>query len=100
MEIAKILLMIALFVVSILLVVAVLIQNAKGGGIASNVGISNQLFGARRETELIEKWTWRLMGILAVMCILSGFLYEKRAEGPSNTYTPISERVDFLPSAN
>lgn len=86
------LLIIAIMAISVLLILVILIQNAKGGGIASNVGVSNQLFGAKRETEKIESATWWLVGILAMLCILSGFFYQVTPENPYSGYTPIEER--------
>lgn len=46
----------------ILLMAVVLIQNPKGGGIDSNFGGSaaNQMFGAAKSTDFIEKLTWGL----------------------------------------
>jgi len=79
MDISQIILMAAIMLVAILLILIVLIQNAKGGGIASNVGVSNQMFGARKETEIVEKRTWQLMGLLAVLCIVSGFFFQYQA---------------------
>jgi preprotein translocase subunit SecG len=56
--------------VSVLLMAAVLIQNPKGGGIDPTLGgQAQQLFGAARSTEFIEKATWVLAGALALLCI-------------------------------
>jgi protein translocase, SecG subunit len=56
--------------VSLLLMAAVLIQNPKGGGIDANFGgQAQQLFGAARSTDFIEKATWVLAGTLIVLCI-------------------------------
>ncbi|HLP94712.1 MAG TPA: preprotein translocase subunit SecG [Saprospiraceae bacterium] len=58
--------------VSVLLITAVLIQNPKGGGLdASLGGQAQQLFGAARSTDFIEKATWVLAGALIVLCIVS-----------------------------
>ncbi|MCC7467372.1 MAG: preprotein translocase subunit SecG [Saprospiraceae bacterium] len=58
--------------VSVLLIAAVLIQNPKGGGLdASFGGQAQQLFGAARSTDFIEKATWVLAGALIVLCIVS-----------------------------
>ena len=48
--------------VCLLLMGAVLIQNPKGGGIDSTFGGSsaNQVFGAAKSTDFIEKVTWYL----------------------------------------
>ena len=58
--------------VSVLLIAAALIQNPKGGGLdASLGGQAQQLFGAARSTDFIEKATWVLAGALIVLCIVA-----------------------------
>ena len=41
----------------ILLILVVLVQNSKGGGLASTFSSSNQVMGVQKTTELIEKIT-------------------------------------------
>lgn len=62
--------------VCVLLMAAVLIQNPKGGGVDSTFGgqSANQMFGAAKSTDFIEKVTWGLAFILFVLCILASFL--------------------------
>lgn len=56
--------------VSVLLMAAVLIQNPKGGGIDPTFGgQAQQLFGAARSTDFIEKATWVLAGALLILCV-------------------------------
>jgi preprotein translocase subunit SecG len=51
---------------------AILIQNPKGGGIDANFGgQAQQLFGAARSTDFIEKATWVLAGTLIVLCVVA-----------------------------
>ena len=51
---------------------AVLIQNPKGGGIDPTFGgQAQQLFGAARSTDFIEKATWVLAGTLVVLCVVA-----------------------------
>ncbi len=58
--------------VSILLIAAILIQNPKGGGIDPTFGgQAQQLFGAARSTDFIEKATWVLAGALVVFCVIA-----------------------------
>ncbi|MCB0530115.1 MAG: preprotein translocase subunit SecG, partial [Saprospiraceae bacterium] len=58
--------------VSVMLMAAVLIQNPKGGGIdATFGGQAQQLFGAARSTDFIEKATWVLAGALVVLCVIA-----------------------------
>ena len=43
----------------------VLIQNPKGGGLNSSFGgVGNQILGARRSTDVVEKATWTLAVLL------------------------------------
>ena len=67
-------------IVAILLIIAVLIQNPKGGGIDSTYGAgANQMFGAARSADAIEKITWYLAAALFILCIASYFLISKGA---------------------
>ena len=59
-------------IVSALLVLVVLMQNSKGGGIDPNFGgQAQQLFGAARSTDFIEKATWVLGAALLILCVVS-----------------------------
>ena len=62
--------------VCLLLMLVVLIQNPKGGGLDSTFGGSgaNQMFGAAKSTDLIEKITWGLAITLFVLCIITAIL--------------------------
>jgi preprotein translocase subunit SecG len=52
---------------SILLGAIVLIQSPKGGGLAGNIaGFSNQFMGVKQTTDILEKGTWILSGILVI----------------------------------
>ena len=53
-----------------LLVLAVLIQNPKGGGLAVGFSASNQIMGVRKTTDFLEKFTWGLLITLIVFCLL------------------------------
>ena len=49
---------ILILIASILLILIVLIQNSKGGGLASGFSSSNQIMGVRKTTDFLEKATW------------------------------------------
>jgi preprotein translocase subunit SecG len=70
------LLTILIALVCILLMLVVLIQNPKGGGVDSTFGGSgaNQMFGAAKSTELIEKITWGLAVALFALCIVTAIM--------------------------
>jgi len=58
--------------VSVLLVLVVLAQNSKGGGVSGTFGGSGaQVMGAKRTTDFLEKLTWGLAGGLLVLSLLT-----------------------------
>lgn len=69
-------LIVVIALVSILLMVAVLIQNPKGGGVDSTFGgqSANQMFGAAKSTDFIEKVTWGLAIALFALSILASLM--------------------------
>lgn len=70
-------------VICLLLMLVVLIQNPKGGGIDSTFGGSaaNQMIGASRSTDVIEKVTWGLAALLFILCILTALAVGAEASG-------------------
>lgn len=58
-------------IISILLILVVLVQNPKGGGISSNFGAPGQLGGVKRANDFIEKATWSLAGGLAIIALFA-----------------------------
>ena len=58
-----------IIIASILLTLIVLVQNSKGGGLASNFSGSNQVMGVRKTTDFLEKATWTLAISLLVLCL-------------------------------
>lgn len=61
---------ILILISAILLILIVLIQNSKGGGLASGFSSSNQIMGVRKTTDFLEKATWTLAGALVVLSII------------------------------
>ena len=62
------LLVIVMVIAALLMIGIVLIQESKGGGLASQFSTYNQIGGVRKTTDFIEKTTW---GIAAAMVIIS-----------------------------
>lgn len=57
-------------IVCTLLVLVILVQNSKGGGIQSQFGAATQIMGVKRGTEFIEKATWGLAITLILLSVL------------------------------
>lgn len=69
------LLTILIVIASVLLVLLVLMQNPKGGGLSTDFGSAQQLGGVKQTTDFIEKATWSLAGIIAVLSIVMTLMY-------------------------
>ncbi len=65
--------LILIIIVCVLLTLVVLIQNPKGGGIAANFTAPNQIMGANRSSDVVEKATWILAIALIVLSLSSNF---------------------------
>ena len=72
-------LMILSSLAAILLIVVVLLQNSKGGGLDSSFGNVSQLGGGAQSTETIEKATWTLAGIIAILSLVAAVKYSPNA---------------------
>jgi preprotein translocase subunit SecG len=70
-------------IVSIFLILIVLVQNSKGGGLASNFSSSNQVMGVRKTTDFLEKATWYLAGTLLVLSLWA--VFSLRTESTTTT---------------
>jgi preprotein translocase subunit SecG len=65
------LLVILVVIASIFMCLIVLIQESKGGGLASGFASGNQVMGVRKTTDVIEKATWALAAAMVVFSIAS-----------------------------
>lgn len=52
-----------------MLILIVLIQEPKGGGLSSTFGASNQIMGVKRTGDFLEQATWGLAIALLVICL-------------------------------
>src|SRR6201996_5618080 len=62
-------LLIIAIIVCVFLILMVLIQNPKGGGLSSNFSSSSQLMGVQRTGDFLEKGTWILAITLMVISL-------------------------------
>lgn len=70
---------ILIVIASILMVGIVLIQESKGGGLASNFASYNQIGGVRKTTDFIEKTTWGLAAFMVLMSVACAYVAPKAA---------------------
>ena len=72
-----------IFIVAVLLILVILVQNPKGG-LASNFSSSNQVMGVRKTTDFLEKATWTLGIALLVFSVISSSLIGGETQVVSN----------------
>lgn len=69
-----VLLIVLIVFVAILLCGVVMIQNSKGGGLASSFASSNQIMGVRKTTDFIEKFTWGCAVAMVVLSVATAYV--------------------------
>lgn len=69
-----------IFIACVLLILIVLVQNSKGGGLASNFQATNQIMGVRKTNDFLEKATWVLAAALLVLSIVGSAFIPHGAE--------------------
>lgn len=82
------LIIILLIIVSFLLGLVVLVQNSKGGGLASGFASSNQIMGVRKTTDFLEKLTWGFAVTMLLLAMIGNFVLPK---GTSKTNSSVIE---------
>lgn len=87
-----------IILVSFLLIVAIMVQNPKGGGLSSTFGGGGQMIGGVKKTgDFLDKSTWTLATILIVLILLSnvtlrrGGADSKLLGEPTETTLPAEE---------
>lgn len=85
-----------LIAAALLLVLVVLVQNPKGGGIASNFNFPNQIIGVQKSTDLIERLTWIFAIAILTLSLASNFFKPETAQGGSGG-SQMQEEIDSRP---
>lgn len=71
---------ILIVIASILVVLLVLVQNSKGGGLAAGFQSGNQVMGAPKTADFLEKATWTLVAAIILLSVLAvGFGKQENA---------------------
>jgi len=71
-------------VTCIFTILIVLVQNSKGGGLASNFSSSNQYMGVRKTADFLEKATWTLGAALILFSLLAGITVPMAGEADNS----------------
>jgi preprotein translocase subunit SecG len=73
--------------IALLLILVVLVQNSKGGGLANQFGGagSSQLMGVKRTGDLLEQLTWGLAIAMIILTLSTNFLVNRSGEEGVNS---------------
>lgn len=82
---------------SVLLTIVVLLQNGKGGGLASNFVAGNQTFGVRQTADILEKFTWVLVAVIFLLSIATAFTTNNKSRVEGDSTEAIIESEDVNP---
>lgn len=93
-----ILLVVLIIIACLALGFFVLIQEAKGGGLASNFAGSNQIMGVRKTTNFLEKATWGLAIAIIVLCLGCAFMTKSEFAKKYNVQTAETEQTENIPA--
>lgn len=84
---------ILILITCVLLVIIVLIQNPKGGGLSSEFSSSNQYMGVRKTADFLEKATWTLAVVLLSLSLMSNLSKPTVGEEKESV---IQEQIDAI----
>ena len=85
-------------IASVLTCLIVLVQESKGGGLAADYTNSNQVLGAPKTTNFIEKATWTLAAAMIVLSVLSVAFLPKTTGSGSVMEAPALEQKATNPN--
>jgi preprotein translocase subunit SecG len=91
---AYIFISVLILIVCVLLALVVLVQNSKGGGLASNFSSSNQFMGVRKTADFLEKMTWTLAIMLMVLSLVSIFAIPRNQGVKASADTELRQQIN------
>ena len=89
-----ILVSVLILITCILLILVVLVQNSKGGGLASNFAGSNQYMGVRKTADFLEKSTWTLAIALLLLSLFTIFVIPRSTETQNTVDTELRDQIN------
>ena len=83
-----------ILIACILLILVVLVQNSKGGGLAANFGSTGQIMGVRKTADFLEKTTWTLAIALLVLSLMSILVIPRNSGSAGMQDTELREKIE------
>ena len=87
-------------IAAILLTLLVLVQNSKGGGLAAGFASGNQVMGAPKTADFLEKATWTIIALIVFFSIAAvGFSAGQKAAVAEESAIVVDEPAAPAPTA-
>lgn len=86
-------------IVCFLLIVVIMVQNPKGGGLDSSFGGSTVAGGVKNTNDFLDKSTWTLGAVLIILILTSSISFSGGAIGDSKLLDP-NAAVPVQPATN
>lgn len=85
-----------ILIACILLILVVLVQNSKGGGLAANFGSTGQIMGVRKTADFLEKTTWSLAIALLALVLISILVIPRNFSSDGMQDTELREKIETM----
>ena len=80
-----------ILIVSLLLVLVIMIQNPKGGGLSSSFGGNQMIGGVQKTNDFLDKTTWTLVILMAVLILGANFVIPR---GDSDAKSALTDKIE------
>ena len=86
---------------SVLLIILILVQNPKGGGISGEFGTSGatQMFGVQKTGDLVEQLTWGFSIAILVLVLVTNFAISNGTTDASQSVNVEKAATKTVPAA-
>lgn len=75
-------------IVAVLLIIVIMIQNPKGGGLDSSLGGSTSIGGVQNTNKFLDKSTWTLAAALVILILVSSLSFQGDFSSDSKILDP------------
>ncbi|MEY3126501.1 MAG: hypothetical protein RL273_641 [Bacteroidota bacterium] len=86
-------------IVCFLLIVVIMVQNPKGGGLSSSISGSQMMGGVQKTTDFLDKSTWTLAAILIALILLSSLSFDGSLSDADSKIIENTEKAAPIESA-